>query len=206
MESIWNLIIYFAVCAFIGWGIEQPIAITKKRRLQNLGVLSGPFVPIYGFVGVITYFFSLILFNFPFQFQLLVYAMIPTVIEFFTSFFLEKFFKIRFWDYSKFKFNLNGRVHLILSILWGILLIIGVYFFQPLALRKILDIPETARIIISILILIFLLTDFIFSVRHLVKRIKKEINVYIRKGILLNPKIKNSLNVKWNFLAKNKKA
>lgn len=191
VESIWNLIIYFAICSFMGWIIEQPSAIARKGRPQNLGILTGPFVPIYGFVALIAYFLSLILFNLLFPLQLLIYFIIPTIIEFATSFFLEKFFKIRLWDYSRFKFNLNGRICLMLSILWGIFLVLGVYFFQPFVLDKISKIPEIATIIISILVSVFLLIDFIFSVKNLIKNIQKEINIYIKKGIILNPKIKN---------------
>jgi uncharacterized membrane protein len=185
MESIFILIIYFAVCAFIGWLVEQPYAIRDKNKFENFGILTGPFVPIYGFVALVAYFLSLILFYIPLPAQLLIYFIIPTLIEFNTSFFLEKFFRIKLWDYSNYRCNLKGRICLRLSVLWGIFLIMGVYFLQPIVITKVLTIPQLWIRGIAILFLIFIITDFIFSIKRLTKIIPKGVKLYIKNKVPL---------------------
>ena len=44
---------------------------------------------------------------------------------------MEKLFHARWWDYSKHRFNLNGRICLSISAAWGLLATVFVYQIQP---------------------------------------------------------------------------
>lgn len=57
---------------------------------------------------------------------------VTSILEYITSFVMEKLFKAKWWDYSNMKFNINGRVCLLNSVLFGILGLILVYVLNPL--------------------------------------------------------------------------
>lgn len=57
--------------------------------------------------------------------------MLASAVEYFTSWAMEKLFHARWWDYSKHRFNLNGRICLSISAAWGLLATVFVYQIQP---------------------------------------------------------------------------
>lgn len=50
--KILNYILFFFVCAFIGWIWEIILTLIQTGNIVNRGVLHGPWLPIYGFGGV----------------------------------------------------------------------------------------------------------------------------------------------------------
>ena len=59
-------------------------------------------------------------------------SMVATsIVEYITSFLLEKLFHLTLWDYSNRPFNINGRVCLRKSLLFGLMAVILVHFIQP---------------------------------------------------------------------------
>ena len=63
-------------------------------------------------------------------------------LEYLTSYFMEKIFKARWWDYSKRKFNLNGRVCLGTLVPFGIFGMLLMYVTNPFFLEKIQQLPQ----------------------------------------------------------------
>ena len=55
---------------------------------------------------------------------------------------MERLFKVRYWDYSKQKFNLNGHICLSSSIAWGFFSILLVRFIHPPIARLLADVPS----------------------------------------------------------------
>lgn len=86
-----NLFVYimlFFALAFIGWCFEVLNEIRKGHGFINRGVLHGPWLPIYGFGGLIIY----ILLKKFYKKPIIVFSLsflISAVIEYFTSFYLE---------------------------------------------------------------------------------------------------------------------
>jgi uncharacterized membrane protein len=71
---------------------------------------------------------------------------------------MELLFHTRWWDYSKYKFNLAGRVSLIVSLFWGVLALLMLHVIQPGIDFIIRQIPKsTGEIIGYILIPVFIL-------------------------------------------------
>ena len=71
-------------------------------------------------------------------------------LEYLTSYFMEKIFKARWWDYSKRKFNLNGRVCLGTLVPFGIFGMLLMYVTNPFFLEKIQQLPHVIYILDNI--------------------------------------------------------
>jgi len=54
-----------------------------------------------------------------------------SILEYYVSIVLEKLFDKRYWNYKKNKFDIKGRVCLIKTFEWGILLLIVMKFLHP---------------------------------------------------------------------------
>ncbi len=104
---------------------------------------------------------------------------------------MEKLFKARWWDYTKAKYNLNGRICLDTMLPFGIIACIIVYLINPIVVRAIDKTPETVLTVIAITFAIIFLLDLITSfnvVNNFKKTIKKasledrtdDVNKYIR--------------------------
>jgi len=183
MEPIWNLVIYFAVCAFIGWIIQALSDLIAKRKMTNSGFLYGPFVPIFGFTALAIYFFDLYFVDFPLYFRMMGFFVIPTIIEYFTGYLLEVIFKVKLWDYSAYRFNLKGRISLAVSTLWFLLILFQVFVLQKIIFDGINQFNEIFRIIFAISLIIYFGIDFFFSTKvfYYFSKIKKEFEESIGK-------------------------
>jgi len=124
--TLYEIAWLFLVYSFVGWLWETPYVSLKQKKWINRGFLRGPIIPIYGFaiVTVVLSMAYLDVFLSSVEWvktvQLfLISALVATVWEYATSTLLEILFKTRWWDYSKRRFNLNGRVALSVSLFWG---------------------------------------------------------------------------------------
>lgn len=128
--TIYQLFYYFIFYSFMGWIMETCYATYKTRRFINRGFLAGPLCPIYGFGAVIVVIILSPLKNDAF----LLFtggAFLASVLEYITGYVLEKAFNIRWWDYSSKPHNLQGRICLRFSVLWGILSVVLLNTLHP---------------------------------------------------------------------------
>ena len=152
----------FILYSILGWLMEVIIVSSKKRKITARGFLIGPWCPIYGFGAL---FITLLLkkyYDDPIVLFIMSFLM-GTILEYITSYLMEKLFHARWWDYSDHKFHINGRVSLTTSLGLGLLGLILVYILNPFFLRIIKNIPSIIFSIIMIIILIIFLTDIIVS-------------------------------------------
>ncbi len=162
--KIKDLIIYFYIYAFIGWILEITYAFLIHKQFVNRGFLFGPICPIYGLGAVI-----LILFLGPYKGkagkEFFYSALAFTIFEYISSYMLEAIFNIRWWDYSNDFMNLQGRVSIAYSIIWGAMGIMLIEGIHP-AIEKLLNKIKKHVNINSVLIvtIIILIIDLIFSV------------------------------------------
>lgn len=172
MELVIKYILLFFIYAFIGWCIEVVAKIIDDRKFVNRGFLIGPILPIYG-IGVL-----LILLvtkqgdNFIIVF--LKAIGVCSILEYFTSWIMEVFFKTRWWDYSQRKFNINGRICINTMLPFGILVLFVVYVLNPFFTYIIDHSPYVLNVIIAGIFVFFILLDFIITLKVLFK-IKKKI-------------------------------
>lgn len=152
--------------------MEVVIVSSKKRKVTARGFLIGPWCPIYGFGAL----FITVLLRKYYEDPIALFVMsflIGTILEYVTSYLMEKMFHARWWDYSDHRFQINGRVSLTTSLGFGLLGLILVYVFNPLFLRIIKNIPPLIFNVIIVIVLLFFITDVIVSFR-IISNIKKE--------------------------------
>ena len=163
-------IILFFAFSFLGWLMEVMVVIFKERKIVNRGFLIGPCCPIYGFGGLIMTLLLQNIKNNPIILFLLS-LLICSVLEYGTSYVMEKLFHARWWDYSNRKFNINGRICLTNMIAFGLLGCLIIYILDPIYFEKIKYLSTQILNIICIILLALFLIDSIFSVK-IIKNIK----------------------------------
>ncbi len=158
----WLLFFYF-YCS-IGWVIESTIVSVSRRRLTNRGFLRGPYLPLYGSGALVILLIALPLQNNPVAvfFGGMAGA---TVLEYITGWAMESLFRVKYWDYSKNKCNLHGRICLKSSLFWGVLSVALVEWIHPPLERLVLgwDLSwiAAADVFISCLVAV----DAVYAVR-----------------------------------------
>ena len=121
--KIQNLLLYFFICGCLGWILECIYAYTVLGKLVNRGFLYGPICPIYGYGAVCMILISDAIQTKKVSFigKFAIYATIFTLLEYVTSFVLEIIFHQRWWDYSNELLNINGRVCIMFSLMFGVM-------------------------------------------------------------------------------------
>lgn len=163
IENIVVLIASFYIYAFSGWVWESVILpVFRKQIPYNRGFLNGPWIPIYGFGAILV----IILFNHKYQFYVLFLSsgVVACLLEYITSYIMERLFSRRWWDYSNKLFNLNGRICLEGFVCFGLFSVLVIKYIQPFFEQKLININKTALVIISVLLTIFFIVDVIFSI------------------------------------------
>ena len=118
MKTIETWFLWLMIYSIIGWVYESTICSIGHRKLINRGFLNGPYCPIYGTGAVLV---LLVLGRI--QNPVLLFfagALVTCSLEYLTSWLMEKLFHARWWDYSNFRFNLQGRVCLLGALIFGL--------------------------------------------------------------------------------------
>lgn len=165
MEGVTMLEQYFLlflIYSIGGWIIEEINCSIKERKIVDRGFLIGPVCPIYGFGGIIM---TIYLTQFH-EHPLVVFVMAvvaSAILEYLTSYIMEKVFNARWWDYSKEKVNLNGRICIRTLIPFGIFGLIIVYILNPFLFSMIDMMSERILAIVSWTGIGIMLIDFFIS-------------------------------------------
>lgn len=168
--GITSIIIMFFIFAFIGWIWEVLLFLFRDGKLINRGVLHGPWLPIYGFgctiIIILTRFkkFKNILKN-PFATFLLI-TIICSIIEYATSWYLEKTTGLMYWDYTGIFLNLKGRICFECSIFFGLGGSLCLYVIAPFLESKIQKINLKTKILICVILVTLITIDNIYSTNH----------------------------------------
>lgn len=176
MEEIKLYILIFFIYAIAGWIMETTTISIRNKKFVNRGFLVGPVCPIYGY-GVVLVSVLLKKYQEDMVATFCMSIIICGLLEYFTSFFMEKIFKARWWDYSQKKFNINGRICLENLVLFGIASCIIVYIVNPFIIGKINLIPQNIQSLIIILLLLIHVVDNIISYKIILnlKQVSKEV-------------------------------
>lgn len=155
------LLLFYLYC-FIGWIWESCYVSLKKHKWINRGFLKGPLLPIYGSGAIVVLISTLTVEN-----NLLLVFVIgvisATILEYITGVAMEKLFHVRYWDYSKEPFNINGHICLISSLAWGVFSVLLVRFVNPNIARLVIIIPNGISEVISYIITVFITIDVVQS-------------------------------------------
>lgn len=195
-NMFYTYFILFMIYSFIGWIIELLFSYYKTGKIINRGFLIGPYCPIYG-IGCIVLILllsdyadnTLVLFGLS--------VIVCSILEYFTSWIMEKIFNLRWWDYSNMKYNINGRICLETMVPFGIIGVAIVKYINSYFLKIInLINPNTIEIITVVLACMFFIDvviscNVIFNIKSVIKNVNKDSTEEIKKAI--NKFIHNNL-------------
>ena len=117
-EFDYYVLLFFGM-AFIGWLWEVLLYLCTEHAFINRGVYRGPYLPIYGAGGLALCFLLRGSRGKPMR-EFFLSMLICSGLEYFTSWFLERLWGIRWWDYSGHALNLNGRICLLGAVIFGL--------------------------------------------------------------------------------------
>lgn len=168
MEKLCYIFLYFVFYSMIGYVCEVFYVYLGSKKWVNRGFMHGPYIPIYGNGAMIV---SLALLHVKKDSFIifLVGLLLCSFLEYITSFVMEKVFHNRWWDYSERKYNLNGRVCLQNSVLFGLGSVAIIYIFNPLFNKLYNLLNDKAVLYIAIILFIIMLTDFLISFFEAIK-------------------------------------
>jgi len=167
----------FLIYAIMGWCMEVVWGYIQTKKWVNRGFLIGPYCPIYGCGGVLITLCLSEFTEYPFGI-FCTSIVICGVLEYLTSYIMEKIFKARWWDYRKRKFNINGRVCLETIIPFGLLSCMILYGTNPFFIGILESMTERSIQITFITCLVIFLTDFVisFTVISRLRKTVKQVN------------------------------
>ena len=148
--------------------MEVVYAAVKEHKLVNRGFLCGPICPIYGF-GMVGLVYSVQLIPLPDSGSMsavsifFIGMVLTTAIELVGGWVLYKLYHIRWWDYSKMKYNLGGYICPQFSLLWGLGSVLMIKVVHPLLARGSNPMPFRVMLILDIVLLIIFVVDVIVS-------------------------------------------
>ena len=170
--SFHQLVWYFLIYSILGMILENVFCLITQHKIESrMGFIIGPFCPIYGFGAIL-----LIVFLTPLKknwhkvFFLGIF--IGAMYEYVSSFVLQALYSIKFWDYSKWFLNINGRTCLFFACSWGIISLGLIFLINPY-FEKIIERNKSRSL--DYIIFIFMIIDCIltyFSINSYVERAK----------------------------------
>ncbi|MGN0167229.1 MAG: hypothetical protein ACI4AB_04245 [Acetatifactor sp.] len=156
----WLFFFYFY--CFFGWCFESTYVSIKSRKLTNRGFMRGPFLPIYGSGAIM-----MLVVSMPFHDNIVLTYIAgcigATALEYVTGVTMEALFKVRYWDYSKNKFNFQGHICLGSTLAWGVLTIVMTEFVHVPVERFVLSIPSQVLTIVTLVLTVCIVADFALS-------------------------------------------
>ena len=177
MESLVKYVLLFFFYSFSGWCLESLYCSIGEKRFVNRGFLTGPLCPIYGAAALVI---IILIYN-PFRDNPLAVFILGIVlcdiVEYVTSYIMEKLFSARWWDYTYEFLNIGGRICLKHTLYWGVISIVFVKTIHPAVenLYSRIDGPYLSFILIAVLIIFIL--DLINAVRKALDIRKLEIKI-----------------------------
>ena len=175
--SIGMLFLLFIIYSFLGWCMEMVVCYFATRKWVNRGFLIGPICPIYGWGCLLI----ILLLKRYLDDPLVLFVMsmvLCSLLEYYTSYLMEKLFKARWWDYSHKKYNINGRICLDNILAFGILGLLMMYFINPFVVKMLGFVSTKVLNIVVIVIFVIFLVDNIVSLKVIsgFKKVAKSIH------------------------------
>lgn len=175
MKLLYIQVLYFTIYSFLGWVCESTYCSIGQKKLVNRGFLNGPFCPIYGFgallvISILSPFVN----NIPVLF--IASIIVTSTLEYITSYVLEKIFHMSWWDYSTYKYNINGRVCLQNSLMFGLLSLFVMLVIHPAIDDFVASINTKVAFALSVLFATYFIVDTIITagtILHLNERLEK---------------------------------
>ena len=163
----YNIVTYFLlfmVYSVAGWIMEVTCKSFEAKKFINRGFMIGPYCPIYGWGAI---FITILLKRYISDWIVLFFMSMITcgILEYLTSYVMEKLFHARWWDYSRRKYNINGRICLETLVPFGLLGLTIMYITNPIILNALQSIPDNILNVIAIVLFVMFTIDGIVSLK-----------------------------------------
>ncbi|MDD3339712.1 MAG: hypothetical protein PHS82_12750 [Lachnospiraceae bacterium] len=177
MITIGKLIIEMFLFSCAGWVMEVTLKSIQYHRFINRGFLIGPYCPIYGCgaVAVTVIVGGIIGYEGSYLETFLTGFVVCGVLEYFVSWYMEKLFHARWWDYSTKPMNLNGRIWIGNLILFGLGSVVIIKGVDPILFTALESWSSRTVSLVAWIIVIVLVADNVVS-HMLMNIVKKEID------------------------------
>ena len=168
-----NLVLLFFFYSFLGWCVEVTLKYIQYHRFINRGFFTGPICPIYGTGAALI---TLVVGGLGpvekgYGITFLASFLLCGAVEYFTSYFMEKRFHARWWDYSQKPMNLHGRIWIGNLILFGLGGVAIIHIINPPLFRLFERLSLQTREIIDAALLCVFAADY--AVTHFVLKLVK---------------------------------
>ena len=158
-----RLIWYFTVFSVAGYFIEVILCSIDQKRVVNRGFLFGPYLPIYGFGGIFMMYLTRGV-RYDFVLTFLISMTVGAIVEYISSYVLEKLFHVRWWDYSQTdKLNLNGRICVRNTLAFGVGGCVLIYWALPAINGLLRILPVGVQVAVAIIAAIIFAFDTVIS-------------------------------------------
>ena len=156
--------------SFLGWCGEMIYcSIGQGKLCEKRGFLNGPLCPIYGHGALLVLVVLGQRWNNPIS-TFLIGMVLTSTVEYLTSYLMEKLFHMRWWDYSHHHFQLNGRICLLNSTLFGLACLVLRYVVHPRVMEPILWLFDHGLAVpLALALFALYVTDIVLSVRSAIQ-------------------------------------
>ncbi|MDO4491018.1 MAG: DUF975 family protein [Lachnospiraceae bacterium] len=179
--SVWSVLMMFFLFCFIGWCWEVSLHIIQDGAFVNRGMLHGPWIPIYGAGGMLILVVLARLRKYPIA-EFFAAILLSGTLEYMTSLLVELDKGKRWWDYTGYYMNLNGRICAEGLLVFGIMGMTIVYAVAPLMDHYLRRIPQRIIVPLSVVLMLFFGADSVYS--HFVPNEGKGITDYEMNDVL----------------------
>lgn len=182
----------FLLYSLFGWVYESCLVSVRQKSFVNRGFLNGPIIPIYG-TGAVLICITLDPVSKNLLLVFLGGMVLATILEFVTSYAMEKIFHAKWWDYSRYRYNIQGRICPRVSLFWGGLSVLMTVFLKPLSNSLIRRIPRRIGEILAIIAMLIIFVDLVSTVISTLKlnqklanmsKLREEFALYMEKSKL----------------------
>ena len=162
--SVSDLLWLFVIGAFLGDMVETVFCrVTAGVWMSRSSLVWGPFSVVWGLALVLA---TVLLRQEKDRSDRYLFAfgtVMGGVYEYVCSAVTELLFGTVFWDYSKFKFNLGGRINLLYCFFWGIAAVVWMRYGYPLVLRGMEKVRSRVRPWMTALLAVFMAANMLTS-------------------------------------------
>ena len=161
-SSLLWLFIFGSVAGFLLEGVWN--IIRKGVWEDHVATIWGPFCIIYGIGAIAMYIISFSIEKKKIWFQFITYAVTGSLIEYFSSLFQESCFSSTSWNYHGHFLNIDGRISLSMSVMWGILGVVFIKIIFPPLLKLLESMQHAGWKAACIILSIFMAVNLLVTV------------------------------------------
>ena len=160
--TVWSLIVVFFAFCLVGWVWEVSLHLISDGEFVNRGALHGPWLPIYG-GGVVMIAVLLYRLRKKPALEALAVVVLCGLVEYFTSYFMELSRGMRWWDYTGYFLNLNGRICGEGLAVFAVGGMAAIYLLVPVIDAMVMRIKPKVLIPVCIALLVCFAGDLVYS-------------------------------------------